>query len=277
MKTIFSSVKWSLLCSILILILGCNGTNNSQGSNNSPPSTVEVNTWSVTQKGNILEIAYGKGTDFPQYTALDLNSGYLRLIYSRDSGWGTSVILPPSFWSGGTYYQGTSITANWKPDGSDLLISFAGTMNTLNFQGEVHISPSANNSISAIVSMTTNGSATLDSRTNEAFKPVMLSSMHISSDSWDAQSAFAGAQTYQLPANGWIISPAANSTKFGVNGGSSKWKTNAPTVEITLDQSRQITGWVTNSNNPNDDNVGLWAATDTVLPHWSYAITAKAP
>ncbi len=43
-----------------------------------------------------------------------------------------------------------------------------------------------------------------------------------------------------------------------------------PTVEIMLDQSRQITGWATSSNDPNDDNIGLWAATDTVLPTWSY-------
>jgi hypothetical protein len=150
-------------------------------------------------------------------------------------------------------------------------------MTTLNLQGEVRISPPANNSISAIISMTTSGSVTLDNRTNEAFKPVMLSSMHISSDNWDAQSAFVGSQTYQLPDNGWIISPAVNSVKFGLNGGTSKWKTNAPTVEITLDQSRLITGWVTSSTDPNDDNVGFWAASDTLLSNWSYTIISKAP
>lgn len=288
MKIVLDTIKWALLSVIIIFIFGCDGggSNDSQVNNTSqpppivvnPPSpAVEVNSWSVTQKGKILEIAYGKGTDFPQYAALDLNSGYLRLIYSRDSGWGTSVILTPSFWSGGTYYQGTPITTNRRTEGSDLLISFTDKINTISFQGEVRISPPANNSISAVVSMTTNGSATLDNRANEAFKPVMLSSMHISSDNWDAQSAFAGAQTYQLPANGWIITPAANSAKFGLNGGTSKWKTNAPTVDIVLDQSRQITGWATSTNDPNDDNIGLWAATDTVFPNWSYTITAKAP
>ncbi len=49
--------------------------------------------WSVTQRGSIIEIAYGNGTDFPQYAALHLESSYLRMNYGPDSGWGTSVIL----------------------------------------------------------------------------------------------------------------------------------------------------------------------------------------
>ncbi|MCX5891322.1 MAG: hypothetical protein NTY36_18020 [Deltaproteobacteria bacterium] len=236
------------------------------------PLRADTNTWSVTNNGVILEIAYGQGANFPQFAALYLNSGYLRLINGKNSGWGTSVVLTPSFWTGGEYYQGCQITATTSTVGSDLLILFTGTISTLSFRGTVRISPPANNSISAAVSISTNGSVTLDNRANEAFKPVMLSSMHISSEEWDSQSAFAGAQTYQLPDSGWIISPAVSCTEFGLNGGTSKWKTNAPTVKITLDMSRQVTGWVTASSDPNSDNVGLWAASDSVLANWSYTI-----
>lgn len=265
---VLNGIKGPVLCAITFLLLG-------RGGGSSPSS--DVARWCVTQNSNILEIAYGKGTDFPQYAALDVNSGYLRLNYGPVSGWGTSVVLPPSFWSGAKYYQGTPIITNWNIDGSDLLITFSGTMTTLGIQGTVQISPPANSAISAKVSLAVNGNVVLDNRPNEAFKPVMLSSMHIAADSWDAQLAFAGLQTYQIPGSGWIIFPAVNSLIFGLKGGTSTWKTNAPTVEIALDQAMQITGWVTNSNNPNDDNIGYWAAADTVLPNWSYIITAKAP
>lgn len=268
MKMVIGSIRWQLLSVMIFLILGCSG-----GSSTSS----DVERWSVTQKGNILEISYGKWTNFPQYAALDLNSGYLRLNYGPASGWGTSIVLPPSFWSGGNYYQGTPVTSTWKTEGSDLIISFAGTMTTLGIQGTVRISPPANSAISANVSLTVNGKAVLDNRPAEAFKPVMLSSMHISAVSWDAQAVFAGSQVYQIPDSGWIISPAVSGTDFGLKGGSSAWKTNAPTVEIALGQPLQITGWVTNSNDPNDDNIGYWAAADTVLPNWSYKVTAKAP
>ncbi len=117
-----------------------------------------------------------------------------------------------------------------------------------------------------------NGDVGLDYRLDEAFKPVMLSSMHVSAGYWDAQSAFAGNQTYQIPESGWMITPAVSSSFFGLYGGSSLWKTNAPNVEIDLEQPLKITGWVTGSSNPNDDNVGFWAASDQVLRSWSYAI-----
>lgn len=270
MKKVPNCIRLPLLCAITLMIFGCGGGSTS-------PTPPDVERWSVSQKGTILEISYGKGTNFPQYAALDVNSGYLRLNYGPASGWGTSVVLPPSFWSGGNYYQGTPITTTWKNDGADLLITFSGAMTTLGIHGTARISPPANNSISANVSLTINGNVVLDNRPAEAFKPVILSSMHISAVSWDAQSAYAGSQTYQIPDSGWIISPTVSGTDFGLKGGSSAWKTNAPTVEIALGQAMQITGWVTNSNDPNDDNIGYWAAADTVLPSWSYVITAKAP
>jgi hypothetical protein len=244
----------------------------------------EVNSWIVTQNGNLLQIAYGKGTNFPQYAVLDLTSGYLRLVPDQSSGWGTSVIINPVFWSGGLNYQSIPISTTHTTNGSNLDISYTGsqttpTTGTLNIQGLLSISPPSGNYISASVSLTTSGNITIDNRPNEAFKLVMLSSMYDSTTVWDAKSAFACSQTYTIPippagGGNWIVSPAVNCREFGINGGTSTWKKAAPTIQISLGQSEQITGWVAQDNNPNNDNVALWAASDTVLKSFNYTITA---
>ena len=238
------------------------------------------NTWSVNQNGTILQIGYGSGTNFPQYAALDLNSGYLRMVYSTTSQWGTSVVLLPALWSQAAcptdYCQGAPITATWKTMGTNLVFSIQGTIATLNVASTLALTPPANNVFAAQVSTKVTGTIKLDNRPGEAFKPVMLSSMHISSTEWDSQAAFSGTQTYSYPSSGWILQPPIVTRNFGLQGGTSSYKVNAPTVEIALDQGRQVTGWVTSSTNTNDDNIGFWCATSKVLASWSFGITAEA-
>ncbi|HEY7615848.1 MAG TPA: hypothetical protein VH744_03520, partial [Terriglobales bacterium] len=77
------------------------------------------------------------------------------------------------------------------------------------------------------------------------------------------------------PASGWMIDPPATGTVFGLTGGTSSWKTNAPTMELTFPASQTVTGWVTSSSDPNDDNVGFWAASDSVVSSFTYDITAR--
>ncbi len=87
----------SLALLLLLILVACS---TSQTSTNAASSNSSIsNTWSVSQNGTLLEIAYGSGTSFPQYAALDLNSSYFRMIYSSSAGWGTSVILLPVYWS----------------------------------------------------------------------------------------------------------------------------------------------------------------------------------
>jgi hypothetical protein len=207
-----------------------------------------------------------------------LDSGYFRLNYGAASGWGTSIVLPPAFWSGGNYLQGTPVTVTWQIAGSNLLLSITGSMSSLQLDIQVDLSPPAQGSISAQVTTSVEGSLPLDDRPGEAFKPVMLSSMHISSTMWDAQAAFSGCQTFPLPGSGWVIlpQPPLQAQSFGVIGGTSTWKTNAPTTWVILDQPRQIAGWVTPSADPNDDNLGLWAAADAILSSWSYKVIAAS-
>jgi hypothetical protein len=223
----------------------------------------------------VLEIAYGCGTDVPQYAALHLESGYLRMNYGPESGWGTSVILPPSFWEGGVLYQGAALTASWRTDADDLLIAADGTISNLRAEIELRLAPPAGNSFSALVAVRTTGEAAVDDRPGEGFKLVMLSSMHLSTDVWDAQAAYVDGQTFPIPESQWVIKPPALGTVFGLLGGTSSWKRNAPTVEIRLDDPRAITGWVTPSEDPNDDNVGLWAATEGVVGEWRYVIAVR--
>lgn len=236
----------------------------------------DATSWTVVDNAGVLQIAYGSGTDFPQYGALHLSSGYLRLVPSRTSGWGTSVVLMPALWTAGAYHQGAPIVATPTINGADLLIPFTGTIAGLQVQGQVRLSPPTQDTITAVVSVTVTGDVPLDdNRPGEAFKPVMLSSMRISPTVWDSQSAYLDAQPYPLPASGWIVQPPTLAHMFGLQGGTSTWKTNAPTIEVALDQDRQVTGWVTASNDPNNDNVGLWASADTVLPSWQYTVVAK--
>lgn len=257
-------ISLTVLCALALLAAsGCGGGGGAAS-------------WTTTLNGNILQIARGSGADYPQYGALHLNSGYLRLVPTRTSGWGTSVVLLPSLWTGGAYHQGAAITATPTSDGDDLLIAFAGTIAGLQVQGQVRLSPPSGGAIRAVVNVIVIGTVTLDAgRPGEAFKPVMLSSMHLSPTVWDAQAATIGSQTYPLPTEGWVLQPPVIGNLFGLTGGTSTWKTNAPTVEITLDRDLPITGWVTDTADPNDDNVGFWAASDTVLASWSYTIVAR--
>jgi uncharacterized repeat protein (TIGR01451 family) len=231
--------------------------------------------WLVVKNGNEVRIHYGSGTDFPQYGVLHLNDSYFRLNYGPISGWGTSVILLPAFWSGGVYYQGAPITATWQVEGSQLVLLINSSIASLNVSSEVRLwPPKKNEAITAQVTTNVQGSILLDSRPGEAFKPVTLSSMHISSTIWDTQAAYGCLRTSPIPASGWIFQPPADVNIFGLHGGTSAWKTNAPTIEVVLDRILQVTGWVTSSSNPNDDNVAFWAASDEVLSSWSYRVTA---
>lgn len=242
-------------------------------------SPASAQTWLVRQRGTVLEIAYGSGSQFPQYAALHLESSYFRMVYSPQSGWGTSVVLMPAFWSGGRYYQGAPVTTSWRTEGNDLLLLLSGTISSLHVSLEVRLSPPAQNSLIARVrTLSITGNVALDNRPGEAFKPVMLSSMHISATQWDTRLAYVEGRLYNLPSSGWVIYPAKSGSRFGLIGGTSSWKTNAPTVEVVLRQPKplQVTGWVTYSTNPNDDNVGFWAASSQVLREWQYTLRATA-
>jgi len=236
-------------------------------------------TWSVSRDGSVLQIGYGSGVDFPQYAALHLRSSFFRMVYSRAAGWGTSVILLPALWSKAScptdYCQGAPVTASWRRSGSSLVLSMHGKIATLKVAATITLTPPANRTLIAHVSTKVTGTIKLDKRPGEAFKPVMLSSMHDSSTMWDSRAAFIGTRVYRFPSSGWIIHPPVTTRDFGLQGGTSSFKKNTPTIEVVLSGGRPVTGWLQKTSNHKNDNVGFWCAANKVLSSWSFSVTAE--
>jgi len=234
--------------------------------------------WYVSRSRGQLRIAYGTVHHAPQYAALHLRDSYLRLNYGPDAGWGTSVILLPIYWSDGVCHHGGRVQASWRVDGHALTLDLRGRIGGLRVSLHATLAPPKATRIVATVYVECSGDASLDARPGEAFKPVMLSSMRVSSTHWDALSAHVDGRPLSLPRGGWIHrDPRQRARTFGLLGGTSLWKRNAPTVHVELDEPLPVSGWVTHSEDPNDDNVGLWAASDHVLRRWRYRITAASP
>lgn len=248
---------------------------DSQNRCIAPAAPKAANFWSVAQIGSIVEVGYGSGSHFPQYAALHTDSSFLRLNYGLGSAWGTSIILLPSFWAAGRYFQGAPIRAAWRNEGTDLIISFTGSISGLQAQGHIRLTPPGPNFIYGTLTVNVDGFVNMDRRPGEAFKPVALSSMHISANHCDAHFAEVDSQSFPIPAQGWIIQPPAAGRLFALRGGSSLWKTNAPTLEILLNEPLEITGWEAESSDPDDDNIGFWAATDHLIRSWQYSVIAK--
>lgn len=240
--------------------------------------------WDVSTVGDTLSINYGQSAGtVPQFGALDLRSGYLQLLPTPTAGWGTAILLLPAFWerpnnsnSASQYYQGAPVQVEANLRGQALVLTITGKIGGLSVTTILQLDPPTTNppQIHVHVTTTTSGRITLDTtHTSEVFKLVMLSSMHISAKQWDASDAIAEGQNYPLPPSGWIIFPAITGSTFGLDGGTSDWKKLAPTVTIALDTARTITGLVAADTNPNDENVGYWAASDDLPSSWSYDIT----
>ena len=234
--------------------------------------------WLLTETRGQLRIAHRCGDSLPQIGALHLRESYFRLNYGPGAGWGTSVILLPIYWSEGCCYHGARVRAGWRTGGPDLTIDLEGCIGDLEVALSVTLPPPEPGLVRARVRGRARGAVRLDRRPGEAFKPVMLSSMRVAPDLWDASWALAGERRHAIPECGWIAPrPAPVCDTLGLLGGSCKWKTNATTIRIALDEPLEVAGWVTPSHDPNDDNVGLWAASDRPLAEWSYTILASDP
>lgn len=176
-----------------------------------------------------------------------------------------------------TYHQGSPIVTAISEDGADLVIDYTSTMAGLQVQGKINLEPPSENSIVAHVRVATTGNVVLEPRDRETFKPVMFSSMHLSDVQWDAKIAHVNQQIFQIPASGWLISGIASGNLLRLTGGTSAWKTNAPTVELFFDKPLSAEGYITLSVDPNDDNVGFWPYTDYVPVSWQYTLMATKP
>lgn len=255
-----------------------------------PTATTVPGAWRVTQEGNDLRIAFGMSPLFPQYASLDLGSGYFRLNYGPSSNFGTSVILFPALWTTPAicppagYCQGAKVTMHTEhEDGAAQVIEIEGSVAGLQVTAEIRLSRPSMNAISAHVAVAAQGDVQLVPKPGETYKLVMLSSMHISDAQWDAHSAYTKGEdhTYPLPVgtSDFIVRDPVQAKTFGLMGGTSSWKANAPTIEVTLDGATppcKVLGFVTQSSDPSDENVGFWCAAEQQVRSWSYIISASS-
>jgi hypothetical protein len=243
--------------------------------------------WSLSEQGEELQIAYRHGDRYPQVAVLHRSSSYFRLISATDAGWGTSVVLLPSFWSSARcgdegLCQGAPVSAAWEEVGPDLMLALQGEIGGLTVDLTVRLEPPewGRRARAHVAARTSGDVPPLDAgRPGETFKPLLLSSMHMSSQLWDTRAAIAGCTPAAIPGEGWVYPAPVRATRLGLEGGTSSWKANAATVQVVLDEPLPITGWVTlfPVADPNEDNVALWAASDVVLEDWSYQIIATPP
>ncbi len=262
----------ALAVAVWVALLGCSGGGGG-GEAGVGPAVVE-SPWSLKERDGILEVAYGGGSRFPQIGALHLDSGYLRLTYLPDGTFGTSVCVLPAFWSGGVYFQGAPVTAAPVIDGNDLLMPFSGTIGGVTVQGTIRWYPPASRETRVRVEASLTGTAALDVRPGEAFKPCCLATMRVSDTVFDGRAAIVGTRDVELPSDGWILPAPETVPVLGFRGGTSNWKTNAPTIKVSFDEAVMVTGWVTASSDPNHDHISLWPASSTVMTGWRYVVSA---
>ena len=233
------------------------------------------NGWLVHPHGEELRIFRTRPDDLPmQVAALHTSSAYFRLAPGAQSGWGTSVVLSPTLWSDGKLHQGAAVDAQWEPFGEALRLHVRGGIHTVMFGSDLLLSPPDAAGMRVDVRGWTEGLANLPEDNPEAFKPVFLSSMRISDHDWDASRAEIGDLRASLPKQGFAFPAYVQSRTFGLRGGSSRWKRGAPSVWIEMDQPLDVQGWVTESADPNDDNVGMWAGSKSMMSSWSYRLLA---
>lgn len=239
--------------------------------------------------GEELRIAYGPrgaAAHVPQVAVLHRRDGFLRLA-PDGTVWGTSVVLPPALWvgshDGNRYVQGAPVAAAWRVAGDALVLTLGGAVAGLGFAATVRLAPPIDNKVTAGVRVHTDGTAVpLASRPGEAAKLVTLSSMRISRTRWDARAALVASRQRPVPlppprTGGWLLQAPDVARSFGLLGGDSAWKRAAPTITVQLDRPLAVTGWLTPSRDPNDDNLSLWAAADSFPPAWAYTLTALLP
>ena len=92
---------WLVLAASMLLAFALQGNSPTPLVDAAATAAEAGRVWTVTipANGEPWIIAYGSGVDFPQFAWLHPKSGYFRLVCKTT--FGTSIVLPPAFWSGG--------------------------------------------------------------------------------------------------------------------------------------------------------------------------------
>ncbi len=241
------------------------------------PTPTDSTRWIVSRNGDVLQASHGKDATYFQVVAFH-ESGYFRLACPT-CGWGTSAVLTGGVWTAdGVYHQGTRTTLTFSstPAG-DLVIEFSGSLaDGLVCSGRVQVAPPTQNDVVATITVTWSGSVGLDrSRGWETFRPIVLSSMQVSPVTYDASVALLGSATVPIPVAGWLVPSPVTTAAWGLRGGTSGWKANAPTLDVLMDRALPVNLWVTAATDPNLDNLGMFAGSSDLIPTMSYSLRAR--
>lgn len=210
------------------------------------------------------------------------SSGYIRLTPVADEAipFGTSVVLGPAYWSGDVYFHNPKIAgirvAGDLQDAEVLTITAIGQLGDMDVEYTIRLHEPNDKVASCDVAQRAKwrDSAILNADRNlahEAFKIVQFSSMFFDSTYHDADSvAYIGS-------NGYVSAEFANMSALVfsdplplkepwlevAHSDDEGWQGPTPSVSVMLSDSVDVSeytpqGWVTHTDNQNDDNVGVW-------------------
>lgn len=201
-------------------------------------------------------------------------NGYFRLT-PPDTVWGTSFVTP-GYWADGRQHITLITDATYSTDEEGRL-TVKGRLDS------PHVSandwtwtfrpsdPSGGVETGLAFTLKANREFALDpdrADSGEAMKIAQFSSMNIGSD-WDADGVTAGDRSGSLARADarvfdWPVPLGRGQEVVLANDGLSRPR-QTPTTFFRVDKSPGpllVQGWVTRSNDPNDDNVGVWLAWD---------------
>ena len=200
------------------------------------------------------------------------SSGYLRLKYpqSPDNTFGSSFVLGPGYWSGGSYYHNPQITEvkfdskyskmTVKAENEDFEMEYRIKMSIK--KGKIYVS------VKEYVKA--KNTVVLDQarmQSGEAFKVIQVSSMYVDVNNNDMEyveyrdNSKIVNTVYVANKDGFILSNPAKLKKpvfdFVNKPNASPWQ--VPTVSIVAKIKGSVAqGYVRKTSDSNDDNVGFW-------------------
>ena len=233
------------------------------------------------------------GTSWPAVMSV-YSSGYMRLTpaYAKPVPFGTSIVLGPSYRSGGQYYhnlQVKSVTVEGNMASDDrLTMVVVGTVGALDVSSTIVVERPTTAGIRCLVSSRAKWreDTAIDQvalAKHEGFKVMQFSSMYNDGNYHDADFVHYQGQT------GYVKSQLLNSDGFILHdqlplqepwlelghSDAEGWQGATPTLRITMTDPATASaftpcGWVTASTDENNDNVGLWLHWDEVASGYHF-------
>lgn len=223
-------------------------------------------------------------------------SGYIRLKECRepDINFGTSFVLGPAYWEGGIYHHHPQLKEvhinTCGASSSPLSLEIIADMEHLNITYNITMSEPTREVMELYVEQTfevANPFVLDESRfeNHEGFKLVQFSSMYIDDYYHDSDGVRYIDETgklvtvkFQEIGKGRFIFDGPQ--KLGRNwfecmhSDDEGWQGNTPNCVILLDDPLLATectpqGWIRDTSDPNDDNVGLWIHFDNASLEWN--------